>query len=89
MKLISHKPKKCNVCGEKINEKNIINTNGYIRRKCKDCIRKQSKDINKHLKSMERNSPLLGMIQSPMKCWRGYERVPGTKEFSKGSCRKK
>ena len=47
MKLISHKPKKCNVCGEKINEKNIIKTNGYIRRKCKDCIRKQSKDINR------------------------------------------
>jgi hypothetical protein len=22
-------------------------------------------------------------------CWQGYERVPGTKEFSKGSCRKK
>lgn len=21
-------------------------------------------------------------------CWRGYERVPGTKQFSKGSCRK-
>ena len=21
-------------------------------------------------------------------CWRGYERVPGTIEFSKGSCRK-
>ena len=26
---------------------------------------------------------------SPLKCWKGYERVPGTKEFSKGSCRKK
>ena len=22
-------------------------------------------------------------------CWKGYERVPGTKEFSQGSCRKK
>lgn len=22
-------------------------------------------------------------------CWKGYERVPGTKEFEKGSCRKK
>ena len=26
---------------------------------------------------------------TPFKCWEGYERVPGTKEFSKGSCRKK
>ena len=26
---------------------------------------------------------------SPFDCWEGYERVPGTKEFSKGSCRKK
>tara|TARA_X000000368_G_C22865796_1_gene638627 strand:- start:262 stop:609 length:348 start_codon:yes stop_codon:yes gene_type:complete len=26
---------------------------------------------------------------SPLNCWDGYERVPGTKEFSKGSCRKK
>jgi len=22
-------------------------------------------------------------------CWKGYERVPGTKEGAKGSCRKK
>ena len=27
--------------------------------------------------------------ETPTKCWEGYERVPGTKEFSKGSCRKK
>ena len=26
---------------------------------------------------------------SPLDCWADYERVPGTKEFSKGSCRKK
>ena len=26
---------------------------------------------------------------SPLDCWTDYERVPGTKEFSKGSCRKK
>tara|TARA_B100001250_G_scaffold407714_1_gene428918 strand:- start:78 stop:494 length:417 start_codon:yes stop_codon:yes gene_type:complete len=26
---------------------------------------------------------------SPLNCWDGYERVPGTEEFSKGSCRKK
>ena len=25
---------------------------------------------------------------SPLPCWKGYERVPGTKEFSAGSCRK-
>ena len=22
-------------------------------------------------------------------CWAGYERVPGTKQYAKGSCRKK
>ena len=32
------------------------------------------------------NSPL---NESPLDCWDDYERVPGTKEFSKGSCRKK
>ena len=32
---------------------------------------------------------LLDKIASPLDCWDGYERVPGTKEFSKGSCRKK
>ena len=26
--------------------------------------------------------------QSPVKCWKGYKRVAGTKEFSKGSCEK-
>ena len=25
---------------------------------------------------------------SPMKCWKGYERVPGTAKGAKGSCRK-
>ena len=25
-------------------------------------------------------------LSSPMKCWEGYKRKPGTKEFSKGSC---
>ena len=25
---------------------------------------------------------------SPMNCWKGYERVPGTAKGSKGSCRK-
>ena len=30
-----------------------------------------------------------GTSTSPLNCWEGYERVPGTKEFSKGSCRKK
>ena len=36
-----------------------------------------------------RNAPLPGMVKSPLKCWSGYKRVPGTKEFSKGSCVKK
>ena len=26
---------------------------------------------------------------SPLPCWKGYERVPGTKKGAKGSCRKK
>ena len=38
--------------------------------------------MNKQV-SMETND------RSPLACWDGYERVPGTKEFSKGSCRKK
>jgi len=27
-------------------------------------------------------------ITSPLSCWKGYERVPGTKPGEKGSCRK-
>ncbi len=27
-------------------------------------------------------------IESPFNCWKGYERVPGTKQGEKGSCRK-
>ena len=27
-------------------------------------------------------------LKSPLTCWKGYERVPGTKKFSAGSCRK-
>ena len=27
-------------------------------------------------------------LASPMKCWKGYERVPGTAPGAKGSCRK-
>tara|TARA_R110002020_G_scaffold88797_1_gene217584 strand:+ start:144 stop:278 length:135 start_codon:yes stop_codon:yes gene_type:complete len=35
-------------------------------------------------------SPMTMVIKSKgPTCWGGYERVPGTKEFSKGSCRKK
>jgi|TARA_B110000459_G_scaffold171123_1_gene191672 hypothetical protein len=26
---------------------------------------------------------------SPAKCWKGYERVPGTKKLAPGSCKKK
>jgi len=25
-------------------------------------------------------------MKSPIKCWKGYRRKPGTKKFSKGSC---
>ena len=27
-------------------------------------------------------------LKSPLTCWKGYERVPGTTEGAKGSCRK-
>lgn len=32
---------------------------------------------------------MLTFKQFVEECWDGYERVPGTKEFAKGSCRKK
>ena len=28
-------------------------------------------------------------VGSPAKCWKGYERVPGTKKLTPGSCKKK
>jgi hypothetical protein len=58
--------------------------------------RKAVTDLNKVLettKGPQRKSALnmLGISRksSPLDCWTDYERVPGTKEFSKGSCRKK
>jgi|TARA_R110000824_G_scaffold297786_1_gene486037 hypothetical protein len=27
-------------------------------------------------------------MRTPFRCWKGYKRVPGTKEFSDGSCKK-
>ena len=39
------------------------------------------KEMYKHYKDIPEDSP--------MKCWKGYERVPGTAKGSKGSCRKK
>jgi len=38
---------------------------------------KLGKDMYEHLKA-----------NSPLKCWKGYERVPGTAKGAKGSCRK-
>ena len=35
-----------------------------------------------------RYAPLKMTNNSPLDCWKGYERVPGTKEFDKGSCKK-
>ena len=29
------------------------------------------------------------IANSPLPCWVGYERVPGTRKGAKGSCRKK
>ena len=36
-----------------------------------------------------RYAPLKDTNNSPLNCWKGYSRVPGTKEFSKGSCEPK
>lgn len=33
--------------------------------------------------------PLQRVRANAAKCWEGYERVPGTKEYADGSCRKK
>ena len=36
---------------------------------------------------MERKKAGSGFkMKSPIKCWKGYKRKPGTKKFSKGSC---
>ena len=43
---------------------------------------------------MQQNRPSPGKMNntpfkmSPLKCWEGYERVPGTAQGAKGSCRK-
>ena len=29
------------------------------------------------------------LYRPPTKCWKGYERVPGTKKLTQGSCKKK
>ena len=41
----------------------------------------QAEIVEDHIKEME--------TASPINCWDGYERVPGTKKGAKGSCRKK
>ena len=44
--------------------------------------------------NMQQNRPSPGKMSdtpfkmSPLKCWKGYERVPGTQPGAKGSCRK-
>ena len=40
------------------------------------------KDMFKHYKANSNKN-------SPLKCWEGYERTPGTKKGAKGSCQKK
>ena len=41
----------------------------------------QAEVVQDHIEEMKEGSPL--------ECWQGYERVPGTKAGAKGSCRKK
>ena len=37
-----------------------------------------------------KQAPSLQLVRhNAAKCWEGYERVPGTKEYAEGSCRKK
>ena len=37
-----------------------------------------------------KQAPSLQLVRhNAAKCWEGYERVPGTKEYADGSCRKK
>jgi len=43
----------------------------------------------KKSKSHKENYTTSLPMKSPLNCWKGHERVPGTKEFAKGSCRKK
>lgn len=40
-------------------------------------------------KAMEKSPFKMTPSPSALKCWKGYERVKGTKEFSDGSCKKK
>jgi len=48
--------------------------------------RKAVKDVKK-VTDQGNKTKGITMI-SPLDCWRGYERVAGTKEFSPGSCKK-
>ena len=42
------------------------------------------------IKPAEPNGPSLQSVRhNAAKCWEGYERVPGTKPYADGSCRKK
>ena len=51
---------------------------------------KQAKTIDQHIKDMESPAPFkLREVNSPMKCWKTHERVPGTVEGAKKSCRHK
>ena len=85
-----HKPSQ-----SEIEKAKFINTKMKKMRK-ESQQRKAVTDLNKALettKGPQRKSALnmLGISRksSPLDCWTDYERVPGTKEFSKGSCRKK
>ena len=51
---------------------------------------KKSRKVSKE-KSMKESGSPFRMTPSPsaLKCWKGYKRKPGTKEFSPGSCEKK
>ena len=78
-----------------VDKANFINSKMKKMRK-ESQQRKAVTDLNKALettKGPQRKSALnmlgISRTSSPLDCWTDYERVPGTKEFSKGSCRKK
>ena len=61
----------------------------------KNKLKKEAEELEKasktHAGQAKTVRSMLGKLgpfkmKSPMKCWKGYRRKPGTTRFSKGSC---
>ena len=50
--------------------------------------RQKAETKKEHLALKEKGYGHSPLKESPAKCWKGYQRVSGTKEFDKGSCKK-